>query len=82
MGRRGEHRFHTSAPGTVYKKRGHDCAGIGIEKSFSKRTSVRDADADLLHQSSGKRTQRHTPRGIAESEDNPFSSNRTKEESE
>jgi hypothetical protein len=55
MGSEGHDRLNASAPGTVHEKCIHNCADVGVEKSFAQRRRIWYANADILHQSSGPR---------------------------
>jgi len=68
MGRQSQNRFHPPARGIVHQGRQHNRPYLGLEESFSEGTCLRNAHAQLFHQSRWPRTERHTPEGIRESE--------------
>src|SRR5215472_114097 len=71
MDRHGDHRLHLSTQGTLYAGRENHRENVGVEKSVSERSGLRNAHADLLHQSSWTRAERFSTSRARESKAAP-----------
>ncbi len=72
MGEQGQDGIDVSGGGAVYEGCGDDRAAIGIEEGFAKGARIGNADADLLHQSSGQRAEQVAQGGTGEGEKAAF----------
>jgi hypothetical protein len=80
MGIEGQYRLHPPTAGAIQEKRRHHRADPGVEKSVPERTSIRNEDAYLLHQSSRTRTRCESQGGTARGQGSAFKRNTTIEE--
>ena len=68
MGQNGENGFDPSARRFVHARSGDHRARTGVEKGFAKGSGLRDADAELLHQSGWPKPDSAPKSGVGESE--------------
>jgi hypothetical protein len=68
VGSVGAYGIDVSGEGTLYQKRVDYCAEPGIEADVAEGASLRNADAELLHQSRWAKSVGVEKEGVAESE--------------
>ena len=68
VGVQGQDRFHASTCWALHKEGSCNSTGLGFEEGFSQRSSLRHADAHILHQSRGPWPQSGAPRRTGKSE--------------
>ena len=72
VGEQGQDGFDVSAGRAVYERCGDDRAAVGVEEGFAEGAGIGNADADVLHQSSGQGTEQVAHGGTGESEEAAF----------
>ncbi len=72
VGEQSEDGVDVSAGRAVYQGCGDDRASVGLEESFAQGAGIRNEDADLLHQSSGKGAEQVPVGGTGKSEEAAF----------